>query len=65
MNTHSLAWSLAAYRTFTTAVSVSVFTVGEHSGVNPQRRRITPDTAFKNTIANKLRGEKESGRFFF
>ena len=29
--THSLAWSLAAYRTLTTAVSVSVFTVGEYT----------------------------------
>lgn len=34
--THSLAWSLVAYRTLTTAVSVSVFTVRIHKvSTNP------------------------------
>lgn len=39
--THSLAWSLAAYRTLTTAVSVSVFTVREHTAESIHTRSVT------------------------
>lgn len=37
---YSLAWSLAAYRTLTTAVSVSVFTEGEGDGGVRYTRRL-------------------------
>lgn len=42
--TYSLAWSLAAYRTLTTAVSMSVFTVGEHTAESIHTQSVTQFT---------------------
>lgn len=51
--THSLAWSLAAYRTLTTAVSVSVFTVGEQVKLSQQTHSME-QTQFTNMITHYL-----------
>ncbi len=40
-DTHSLAWSLAAYRTLTTAVSVSVLTKDGRERRKTERERLT------------------------
>lgn len=69
-NTHSLAWSLAAYRTLTTAVSVSVFTAGKQPSQLTTAQYTTGRCCETRLQINSSGPKKEkntggSGFFFF